>query len=86
MDQFAFTTTEAGNFLACFSADGDSKGLVVKLNLDWKIGIATKDWDSVAKREKLEVKYMNYNVILIVLNLYFFSCLDNSDFLNRELN
>jgi hypothetical protein len=57
-DQFAFTTAEAGNFLACFSADGDSKGLVVKLNLDWKIGIATKDWDSVAKREKLEVKYM----------------------------
>ncbi|XP_051188037.1 transmembrane emp24 domain-containing protein p24delta3 [Lolium perenne] len=53
-DQFAFTTAEAGNFLACFSADGDSKGLVVKLNLDWKIGIAAKDWDSVAKREKLE--------------------------------
>jgi hypothetical protein len=58
VDQFAFTTSEAGNFLACFSVDDDSKGLVMKLNLDWKIGIAAKDWDSVAKKEKLEVKYM----------------------------
>lgn len=57
MDQFAFTTAEAGNYLACFWIDGDDRGLVVKLNLDWKIGIAAKDWDSVAKKEKIEVKY-----------------------------
>ncbi|KAF8779756.1 hypothetical protein HU200_002341 [Digitaria exilis] len=54
MDQFAFTTAEAGNYLACFWIDGDDRGLVVKLNLDWKIGIAAKDWDSVAKKEKIE--------------------------------
>lgn len=54
VDQFAFTTSEAGNYLACFTVDGDNKGLVVKLSLDWKIGIAAKDWDSVAKKEKLE--------------------------------
>ncbi|KAL6656119.1 hypothetical protein ACP70R_006945 [Stipagrostis hirtigluma subsp. patula] len=54
MDQFAFTTAEAGNYLACFSIDGEDRGLVVKLNLDWKIGIATKDWESVAKKEKIE--------------------------------
>uniref|UniRef100_A0A0D9XEE4 GOLD domain-containing protein n=1 Tax=Leersia perrieri TaxID=77586 RepID=A0A0D9XEE4_9ORYZ len=53
-DQFAFTTAEAGNYLACFSIDGENKRLVVKLNLDWRVGIATKDWDSVAKKEKLE--------------------------------
>ncbi|XP_006660684.1 transmembrane emp24 domain-containing protein p24delta4-like [Oryza brachyantha] len=52
--QFAFTTAEAGNYLACFSVDGENKMLVVKLNLDWRVGIATKDWDSVAKKEKLE--------------------------------
>ncbi|BAF25256.2 Os09g0453200 [Oryza sativa Japonica Group] len=52
--QFSFTTAEAGNYLACFSADGRNKRLVVKLNLDWRVGIATKDWDSVAKKEKLE--------------------------------
>ncbi|CAD6224715.1 unnamed protein product [Miscanthus lutarioriparius] len=54
MEQFAFTTAEAGNYLACFSIDGEDRGLVVKLNLDWKIGIATRDWDSVAKKEKIE--------------------------------
>lgn len=58
MDQFAFTTSEAGNYLACFTVDSDNKGLVVKLNLDWKIGIAAKDWDAIAKKEKIEVKYM----------------------------
>jgi len=25
------------------------------VNLDWKIGIATKDWDAIAKKEKIEV-------------------------------
>jgi p24 family protein delta-1 len=58
MGQFAFTTAEAGNYLACFSIDGEDRGLVVKLNLDWKIGLASRDWDSVAKKEKIEVKYI----------------------------
>uniref|UniRef100_A0ACD5ZI31 Uncharacterized protein n=1 Tax=Avena sativa TaxID=4498 RepID=A0ACD5ZI31_AVESA len=52
--QFAFTTTEAGNYLACFWIDSAEKGSGVSVNLDWKIGIATKDWDSIAKKEKLE--------------------------------
>ncbi|GJM98632.1 hypothetical protein PR202_ga15661 [Eleusine coracana subsp. coracana] len=32
----------------------EDTGLMMKLNLEWKIGIATKDWDSVAKMEKIE--------------------------------
>uniref|UniRef100_A0ACD5YX09 Uncharacterized protein n=1 Tax=Avena sativa TaxID=4498 RepID=A0ACD5YX09_AVESA len=52
--QFAFTTSEAGNYLACFWIDSAEKGSGVSVNLDWKIGIATKDWDSIAKKEKLE--------------------------------
>jgi p24 family protein delta-1 len=70
VDQFAFTTAEAGNYLACFSIDGGGKGLVVKLNLEWKIGFAAKDWDSIAKMEKIEVKYMErrfYTIFCIVL-------------------
>ncbi|GAB4861362.1 hypothetical protein Ancab_036524 [Ancistrocladus abbreviatus] len=50
--QFAFTTSEIGSYLACFWVDGNREGAT--LNLDWKIGIAAKDWDSVAKKEKLE--------------------------------
>ncbi|EEC80214.1 hypothetical protein OsI_22114 [Oryza sativa Indica Group] len=52
--QFAFTTSEAGNYLACFWLDSPEKGSGVSLNLDWKIGIAAKDWDTVAKKEKIE--------------------------------
>ncbi|KAJ8767693.1 hypothetical protein K2173_020633 [Erythroxylum novogranatense] len=53
--QFAFTTHEAGNYLACLWVDGNNQGGGdVSVNLDWKTGIAAKDWDSVAKKEKIE--------------------------------
>ncbi|KAJ3677047.1 hypothetical protein LUZ60_002771 [Juncus effusus] len=53
--QFAFTTAEAGNYLVCFWVDsGEQKGIGGNVNLDWKIGINAKDWDSVAKKEKLQ--------------------------------
>ncbi|PSS29163.1 Transmembrane emp24 domain-containing protein [Actinidia chinensis var. chinensis] len=53
--QFAFTTKEAGNYLACFWVDGHHQGGGnLSVNLDWKTGIAAKDWDSVARKEKIE--------------------------------
>ncbi|KAK4777634.1 hypothetical protein SAY87_017821 [Trapa incisa] len=52
--QFAFTTDEAGTYLACFWIDSHYKGSEVNLNLEWKIGIAAKDWESVAKKENVE--------------------------------
>ncbi|XP_059653432.1 transmembrane emp24 domain-containing protein p24delta3-like [Cornus florida] len=53
--QFAFTTTEAGNYLACFWMDGHNQaGGGVSVNLDWRIGIGAKDWESVARKEKIE--------------------------------
>ncbi|XP_031252724.1 transmembrane emp24 domain-containing protein p24delta5-like [Pistacia vera] len=52
--QFAFTTTEAGNYLACFWLGNQQQGTSTTLSLDWRIGIAAKDWDSVAKKDKIE--------------------------------
>ncbi|GJN15985.1 hypothetical protein PR202_gb02935 [Eleusine coracana subsp. coracana] len=52
--QFAFTSAESGNYLACFKVEVLEKGMVINLNLDWKTGIATRDWDAIAKKEKLE--------------------------------
>ncbi|KAL1214255.1 Transmembrane emp24 domain-containing protein p24delta3 [Cardamine amara subsp. amara] len=53
--QFAFTTQESGNYLACFWADSKSHGNKnVSINIDWKTGIAAKDWNSIAKKEKIE--------------------------------
>ena len=53
--QFAFTATEAGSYIACFSLDGDQGGKKVTVGIDWKTGIAAKDWDTVARKEKIEV-------------------------------
>lgn len=53
--QFAFTTQETGNYLACFSVDSSHPlANPLTLGIDWKTGIAAKDWDSVAKKEKIE--------------------------------
>ncbi|XP_057978029.1 transmembrane emp24 domain-containing protein p24delta3-like [Malania oleifera] len=53
--QFAFTTHEAGNYLACFWAESHNQGSAeISVNIDWKIGVAAKDWESVARKEKIE--------------------------------
>ncbi|GER37749.1 transmembrane emp24 domain-containing protein p24 delta 3, partial [Striga asiatica] len=56
--QFAFTTTEMGNYEACFSLDNDHHGKRVTVGIEWKTGIAAKDWDSVAKKEKIEASFV----------------------------
>lgn len=53
--QFAFTTSEAGLYLTCFWTNHPGE---LSVNLDWRIGIAAKDWDLIAKREKIEVYHI----------------------------
>lgn len=62
--QFAFTTAEAGNYMACFWVDAPYEGLAATVNIDWKIGHAAKDWDSVVKREKIQVYTKNILLFL----------------------
>ncbi|KAL5096334.1 hypothetical protein RYX36_000661 [Vicia faba] len=52
--KFAFTSQESGNYLACFWVAHNPAGADVNMNLDWKIGVAAKDWDSVARKDKIE--------------------------------
>jgi hypothetical protein len=59
--QFAFTAQEAGNYLACFWVDGSNPGGGdVSVNLEWRTGIAAKDWESVARKEKIEVSNVDF--------------------------
>ncbi|CAK8530215.1 unnamed protein product [Lathyrus sativus] len=51
---FAFTSQESGSYLACFSVAHNPGGGDVQMNIDWKVGVAAKDWDSVAKKDKIE--------------------------------
>ncbi|GAB2225244.1 hypothetical protein Droror1_Dr00006035 [Drosera rotundifolia] len=46
--------SKAGNYLVCFWLDSAHKGADVSVSLDWRTGIAAKDWESVAKKEKIE--------------------------------
>ncbi|GMQ01806.1 hypothetical protein CsSME_00048311 [Camellia sinensis var. sinensis] len=65
--QFAFTTKEAGNYLACFWVDGHHQGGGdVNVNLEWRTGIAAKDWESVARKEKLEVGTSTFLLFLLL--------------------
>ncbi|KAK4490108.1 hypothetical protein RD792_000765 [Penstemon davidsonii] len=53
--QFGFTATEAGSYQACMEIVGDGhKGKKVSFGIDWKTGIAAKDWESVARKEKIQ--------------------------------
>ncbi|CAN1179347.1 Transmembrane emp24 domain-containing protein p24delta3 [Linum perenne] len=41
--------------MACFWLDEHQQHVTnISLGLEWKTGIAAKDWDSVAKKEKIE--------------------------------
>ncbi|XP_051124364.1 transmembrane emp24 domain-containing protein p24delta4-like [Andrographis paniculata] len=73
--QFSFTTSEYGVYMACFTIDSDTGGRTTTVGVDWKTGIATKDWDSIAKKEKiqgldLELKKLEASVEAIHNNLF----------------
>ncbi|KAF2583281.1 hypothetical protein F2Q68_00002842, partial [Brassica cretica] len=67
--QFAFTTSETGTYFACLSSHHDQSHYTVNgtaiVSLDWKMGIRTKDWDAVAKKQKIEAQLIHnsYNTI-----------------------
>lgn len=53
--QFGFTTKESGQYMACFWIPHASPGVqTLTVDLDWKTGVAAKDWGSIAKKDKLD--------------------------------
>ena len=54
--QFGFTTKESGQYMACFWIPHAAPGVqALAVNLEWKTGVAAKDWSSIAKKEQLDV-------------------------------
>eukprot|EP00475_Leptophrys_vorax_P023678 TRINITY_DN3245_c0_g2_i2.p1 TRINITY_DN3245_c0_g2~~TRINITY_DN3245_c0_g2_i2.p1 ORF type:complete len:220 (-),score=25.73 TRINITY_DN3245_c0_g2_i2:119-778(-) len=53
---FGFTTKETGQYMACFWLPVDHPTDVhsVQVELEWKIGVAAKDWSKIAKKDKLD--------------------------------
>lgn len=64
--EFAFTTSDSGNYQACFSVDPSKDGGSANINLKWKIGIAARDWASVARKEKIEVIFLLIYLLIAI--------------------
>ncbi|BAF22282.1 transmembrane emp24 domain-containing protein p24delta9 [Oryza sativa Japonica Group] len=55
---FAFTATEAGDYLACFWAPDHKPPVSIGFEFDWRSGVAAKDWSNVAKKGQVDVMEM----------------------------
>ncbi|KAL8553659.1 hypothetical protein ACS0TY_002096 [Phlomoides rotata] len=65
--QVAFTSSESGTYLACFWVDGNYSANVgsLSINMEWKTGVAAKDWESVARKEKIEVRPLSLHTLML---------------------
>ena len=64
--QFAFTTSESGNFMACFWLLNAPHTASLNVALDWKTGVAAKDWASIAKKDKLDVCFVKSSCLEVL--------------------
>ena len=55
--QFAFPAAEAGDYMACFWVLDHKPPLTLTIDLDWKTGVAAKDWSNVAKKGQVDVSF-----------------------------
>lgn len=55
--QFAFESTEAGDYMACFFAPDHQPPITLTVDFDWKTGVAAKDWSNVAKKGQVDVSF-----------------------------
>uniref|UniRef100_A0A0D9VUI4 GOLD domain-containing protein n=1 Tax=Leersia perrieri TaxID=77586 RepID=A0A0D9VUI4_9ORYZ len=52
---FAFTASEAGDYLACFWAPDHRPPATVGFEFDWRSGVSARDWGSVAKKGQVNM-------------------------------
>lgn len=52
---FAFTASEAGDYLACFWAPDHRPPAIVAFEFDWRSGVSARDWSAVAKKGQVQV-------------------------------
>lgn len=51
--------------MACFWLGSNPQKVAdATLGLDWRIGFSAKDWESVAKKDKIEASSLNYSFLL----------------------
>ncbi|KAJ4916581.1 Transmembrane emp24 domain-containing protein p24delta9 [Raphanus sativus] len=66
--QFAFTAVEAGDYMACFTANGHKPEVTLSIDFDWRTGIHSKSWSSVAKKSQVEVMEFEVKQLIETVN------------------
>lgn len=51
---FAFTSSEAGDYLACFWTPDHKPTQTMTVEFEWRTGVAAKDWPNVAKKGQID--------------------------------
>ena len=54
---FGFTSTEGGNYMACFWTADQKPPVTTTVEFNWNSGIATTEWAKVVKRNKIDVSF-----------------------------
>ncbi|WZZ11144.1 hypothetical protein YC2023_097065 [Brassica napus] len=52
--QFSLTAVETGDYITCISAVDHKPETMLTIDFDWRTGVHSKDWPSVAKRSQVE--------------------------------
>ncbi|KAL4197926.1 hypothetical protein AMTRI_Chr04g190690 [Amborella trichopoda] len=60
--QFSFTSTEAGDYMACFWAADHKPPETLTIEFDWRTGVAAKDWPNVAKKGQIDEEMHMLNI------------------------
>ncbi|GFY88476.1 emp24/gp25L/p24 family/GOLD family protein [Actinidia rufa] len=53
--QFGFQAVEAGDYMACFFSAEPRSQATITVEFEWKTGVASKDWTTVAKKGSVDV-------------------------------
>lgn len=53
--EFAFQTSEAGDYMACFTSNAHKPPVTTNIDFEWKSGVAAKDWSNLAKKGSVEM-------------------------------
>ncbi|KAM0936450.1 putative transmembrane emp24 domain-containing protein [Dioscorea sansibarensis] len=60
---FGFTSTEGGNYMACFWTAKQKPPVTTTVEFNWNSGIATTEWAKVVKRNKIDSMAMELKVM-----------------------
>ncbi|KAL0701264.1 hypothetical protein Bca4012_057386 [Brassica carinata] len=66
--QFAFSAVEAGDYMACFSAVDHKPEVTLSIDFEWRTGVQSKSWATVAKKSQVETMEFDVKSLLDTVN------------------